>query len=81
MAPALRHYSRYDHYLPGNGLFVEPWIPKARYAVTAIDILLDPDATMVKHAEAANQRLLKDFPKGSSWIARITRTSRVSSGS
>ena len=32
--------------------------------VTAIDILLDPDATMVKHAEAANQRLLKVFPKG-----------------
>jgi hypothetical protein len=32
--------------------------------VTAIDILLDPDATMVKHAEAANARLLKDFPKG-----------------
>jgi hypothetical protein len=32
--------------------------------VTAIDILLVPDATMVKHAEAANQRLLKEFPKG-----------------
>ena len=33
-------------------------------AVTAIDILLEPDATMVKHAKAANERLLKDFPKG-----------------
>jgi hypothetical protein len=32
--------------------------------VTAIDILLDPDATMVEHAEAANKRLLKKFPKG-----------------
>jgi hypothetical protein len=32
--------------------------------VTAIDVLLEPDATMVKHAEAANQRLLKEFPKG-----------------
>jgi 2'-5' RNA ligase len=32
--------------------------------VSAIDILLDPDATMVKKAEAANERLLKDFPKG-----------------
>src|SRR5262245_46887885 len=32
--------------------------------VTAIDILLDPDATMVKHAKAANERLLKEFPKG-----------------
>jgi hypothetical protein len=33
-------------------------------AVTAIDILLEPDATMVKHAEAANKRLLENFPKG-----------------
>lgn len=33
-------------------------------SVTAIDILLDPDATMVKHAVAANERLLKEFPKG-----------------
>jgi hypothetical protein len=32
--------------------------------VTAIDILLDPDATMVKKAEAANKRLLTVFPKG-----------------
>jgi hypothetical protein len=32
--------------------------------VTAIDILLDPDATMIKHANAANARLLKSFPKG-----------------
>lgn len=32
--------------------------------VTAIDILLEPDATMVRHAEAANERLLKEFPKG-----------------
>ena len=32
--------------------------------VTAIDILLEPDATMVKHAAAANERLLKEFPKG-----------------
>jgi hypothetical protein len=33
-------------------------------AVTAIDIVLEPDATMVRHAEAANERLLKEFPKG-----------------
>jgi 2'-5' RNA ligase superfamily len=32
--------------------------------VTAIDILLDPDATMLERVEAANQRLLKVFPKG-----------------
>jgi len=32
--------------------------------VTAIDIALEPDATMVAHAMAANARLLKSFPKG-----------------
>lgn len=33
-------------------------------SITAIDILLLPDATMLKHAEAVNARLLKVFPKG-----------------
>ena len=33
-------------------------------AVTAIDILLEPDATMLQHAEANNVRLLTVFPKG-----------------
>jgi hypothetical protein len=32
--------------------------------VTAIDILLEPDTTMLRHAEANNARLLKAFPKG-----------------
>ena len=32
--------------------------------ITAIDILLEPDATMIKQAKAANERLLKVFPKG-----------------
>jgi phosphoserine phosphatase len=32
--------------------------------VTAIDILLEPDATMLRHAAANNARLLKVFPKG-----------------
>jgi 2'-5' RNA ligase len=32
--------------------------------VTAIDIVLEPDATMVQHAIAANARLLKAFPEG-----------------
>jgi hypothetical protein len=32
--------------------------------VTAIDILLEPDATMLQHAEVANARLLKAYPKG-----------------
>ena len=30
--------------------------------ITAIDILLDPDATMLKHAEAVNARLRGVFP-------------------
>jgi len=32
--------------------------------VTAIDILLEPDTTMLQRAEANNARLLKVFPKG-----------------
>jgi len=32
--------------------------------ITAIDIALEPDATMIQRAEAANARLLKVFPKG-----------------
>jgi hypothetical protein len=33
-------------------------------SVTAIDIVVEPDATMIEHAMAANVRLLKDFPNG-----------------
>ncbi len=33
-------------------------------SITAIDILLEPDATMLKHAEGNNARLLAVFPKG-----------------
>ncbi len=43
--------------------------------VTAIDIALEPDATMMRHALADNARLLKEFPKGFALDARITRTS------
>jgi 2'-5' RNA ligase superfamily protein len=32
--------------------------------VTAIDVALEPDATMLQHAEAANARLREVFPKG-----------------
>jgi hypothetical protein len=38
--------------------------PFERSPVTAIDILLEPDATMLQHAEAVNARLLKVYPKG-----------------
>jgi hypothetical protein len=33
-------------------------------SITAIDIALEPDATMLDHAKAANARLLALFPKG-----------------
>jgi 2'-5' RNA ligase len=36
----------------------------AENPITAIDIALEPDATMIQRAEAANSRLLKVFPKG-----------------
>jgi phosphoserine phosphatase len=35
-----------------------------RAPITAIDILLEPDATMLRHAAANNARLLKVYPKG-----------------
>ena len=45
-----------------------PWNVQPRAGepnpVTAIDILLEPDATMIEHAKAANQHLLKSFPNG-----------------
>jgi hypothetical protein len=36
----------------------------AQSPITAIDILLEPDASMLRHAQANNARLLKVFPKG-----------------
>jgi hypothetical protein len=39
------------------------FLPEAA-AVTAIDILLEPDAAMLQRAEANNARLLKAYPKG-----------------
>jgi len=42
----------------------EPLTAQHPDEVIAIDILLDPDATMLKHAKAANARLLKSYPGG-----------------
>jgi hypothetical protein len=47
--------------LQGN---LQPLRADERSPITAIDILLDPDETMVKRAEAANERLRKTFPEG-----------------
>jgi 2'-5' RNA ligase len=41
-----------------------PQCAAAQNPVTAVDIALEPDATMLEHAKAANARLLKSFPKG-----------------
>ena len=38
--------------------------PLPHHGVMAIDILLEPDAVMLQHAEANNARLLKAYPKG-----------------
>jgi hypothetical protein len=38
--------------------------PAGQSPVTAIDILLEPDATMLQHSADNNARLLKVFPKG-----------------
>jgi hypothetical protein len=42
----------------------DDWKQIFPFEVTAIDILLQPDATMLQHAAANNSRLLKEFPKG-----------------
>jgi hypothetical protein len=42
----------------------QPTAPAADTSITAIDILLLPDATMIQHAEAVNSRLRSVFPKG-----------------
>jgi hypothetical protein len=39
-------------------------MPTTNAAIIAIDILLKPDARMLQHAEANNERLLKAFPNG-----------------
>jgi 2'-5' RNA ligase len=48
----------------GLGVAVVQGAMAQQNPVTAIDIALEPDATMVQHAMAANARLLKAFPKG-----------------
>jgi hypothetical protein len=37
---------------------------KVQNPVTALDIVLEPDATMIQRAQAANAGLRKNFPKG-----------------
>src|ERR1700722_17091164 len=46
----------------GNQVSTAPTL--TRNPVTAVDIVLEPDATMIQNATAANAALLKNFPKG-----------------
>ena len=40
------------------------WKQVFPFEVTAIDILLEPNATMLAHCKANNARLLREYPKG-----------------
>jgi hypothetical protein len=49
---------------PSGATIAEQASAVAQSNITAIDILLEPDATMIQHAHDANAQLLKNFPKG-----------------
>jgi 2'-5' RNA ligase len=48
----------------GLAMALVPGATAQKNPVTAIDIALEPDATMIQHAMADNARLLKSSPKG-----------------
>jgi len=49
----------------GRNVYAQAPTPASdRSSVTAIDILLDPDATMMRHSDAVNARLRSVYPKG-----------------
>lgn len=64
----LRHRKIISAIALGLGLGFAMAFPQGAAAqqnpVTAIDIALEPDATMMQHAMADNARLLKSFPEG-----------------
>ena len=63
--PALEDHARKDGWTVVS--MKDDWkqvFPAAPSEVTAIDILLEPDATMLQHSADNNARLLKVFPKG-----------------
>jgi len=63
--PALEDHAKKDGWTVVS--MKDDWklvFPAAQPEVTAIDILLEPDATMLRHAAANNARLLKAYPKG-----------------
>jgi phosphoglycolate phosphatase-like HAD superfamily hydrolase len=63
--PALEQHAKKDGWTVVS--MKDDWktvFPAAQSEVTAIDILLEPDATMLQKCEANNARLLGVFPKG-----------------
>ena len=63
--PALEEHAKKDGWTVVS--MKDDWktvFPAAQSEVTAIDILLEPDATMLQKCEANNARLLGVFPKG-----------------
>jgi phosphoglycolate phosphatase-like HAD superfamily hydrolase len=63
--PALEEHAKKDGWTVVS--MKDDWktvFPAAQSEITAIDILLLPDATMLDHAAANNARLLGVFPKG-----------------
>jgi len=68
--PLVHFTPELDEYAKQNGWTVvsvkNDWkqIYPSKPEVIAIDILLEPDATMLKHAEASNQQLLAVYPRG-----------------
>jgi 2'-5' RNA ligase superfamily protein len=56
----------------GRNVHAQPPTSPDQNSVTAIDILLKPDATMLKHAAANNERLRKVYPKGFTFDAAHT---------
>jgi len=68
--PLVQFTPELDEYAKQNGWTVvsvkNDWkqIYPSQPEVTAIDILLEPDATMLEHAAADNQQLLAVYPKG-----------------
>jgi hypothetical protein len=66
---------------PANGIAKSVgWQPEnARQSpVTAIDIDLEPDQTMIGHAQVANATLLKNIARAFCWTPRTTGTSLYS---
>jgi hypothetical protein len=58
--------------LTGKNVYAQPPSSPDQNAVTAIDILLEPDTAMFKHAAADNARLRKAYPKGFAFDAAHT---------